>query len=291
VIYLLGNPTLDRITVGPETVECFGGTVLYAGLFLSRLGWAAAVVGKGSRQQRLYLEQFGIDTRHFRIAEAVTRFEHRYGKGHRVQRAHAGSHIALHEVPQEAYAARAILAGPVLGELDAAVLTVPRKSLLLADMQGFLRQLDPEHRVVLHAGRAAKTALALADVVKLDRLEAEAVLGRFNDLQRAADRLHASGAGCVLLTCGSEGALVSGVSGRHWVPAVKGEMVDATGAGDVFAAAFLVNYLESDGNLEASGRFAAAAAALTTRDFGPAAVPDRQSVSALLESRLRQSPH
>lgn len=283
MIYLLGNPTLDRIRIGNRIVECFGGTVLYAGLFLARMGCAVALVGKGSRQQKRYLEQYGIETRHFTVTEAVTRFENRYVQAHRFQRARAGATIALKEVPRQAFAARAILAGPVLGELDPAILTAPRKSLLLIDMQGFLRHLDAGGNVYLKAGPVSEAVLAHADIVKLDRSEAEAVVGHFDDLQQAAERLHARGAACVLITCGGAGAFVSGASGRHWLAAPAVEVVDSTGAGDVFAAAFLMQYLESSGDVEKSGRFATAAAALATRAFGPGAIPGRQSITALLK--------
>jgi len=278
VIYLLGNPTLDRITVGTKTVVRPGGTVLYAGLFLAGMDCPVAVVGKGSRRHKRYMEQSGIDTRHFRIAEPVTRFDNRYARGLCRQRAQAGAGIAMDEISQEVFTGRAILAGPVLGELRPDVLTAPRKAPLLVDMQGFLRHIDRQGRVYLKPGSSAETALRHADIVKLNRSEAEAVLGPIDDFRRAADDLHAYGAACVLITCGGRGAFLSDRSGCLRLPAVAVEVVDSTGAGDVFAAAFLLGYLQSRGDLAESGRFAAVAAALSTRAFGPDAIPGRQSI-------------
>lgn len=285
MIYLFGNPTLDRIIADGQTVECFGGTVLYAALCLKRMGWSASVVGKGNRPLKSYLERFGIDTRHFQVADPVTRFENRYRQHRRTQRARAGAAINLAEIPPEAFSARAILAGPVLGELDPAVFAVPRSALLLADLQGFLRHRDSRGNVFLQGGYPSEKALANADIVKLDREEAEALIGPIDDPQQAADRLHAYGAGCVLLTFAGAGALVSGISGRHWLPAPRLDAVDSTGAGDVFATAFLVKYLESNGDLLESGRFAAAAAALSTQAFGAEGLAGRQSIAALLEEQ------
>ena len=284
VIYLLGNPTMDRIRVGKQNVRCYGGTVLYAGRFLVRMNWAASVVGKGSLEQRRYLEQLGIQTRHFRIFTPATRFENRYVHTQRIQWARAGAAITLEDIPREAYTARAILAGPVLGELNPKIVTVPRTARMLVDMQGFLRRLDSNGRVYLESGRPAETAAAHADILKLDRAEAEAMVGSADDLPKAAERLHALGAGCVLITCGRDGAFVSNGSSRYWLPAPRVEVVDSTGAGDVFGAAFLVKSLESGGTLLESGRFAAAAAALSTRATGTEAVPGRGAIAALLQS-------
>lgn len=284
MIYLLGNPTLDRIRVGKQSVPCYGGTVLYAGRFLVRMKRTVSVVGKGSREQRRYLEQLGIQTRHFRISEPPIQFENRYVHAQRIQWARAGAAITLENIPREAYTARAILVGPVLGELDPNIVTVPRTALMLVDMQGFLRRLDSNGRVYLESGRPAETAAAHADILKLDRAEAEAMVGSADDLPKAADRLHALGAGCVLITCGRDGAFVSNGTSRFWLPAPRVDVVDSTGAGDVFGAAFLLKFLDSGGNLLESGRFAAAAAALSTRAIGAEAVPGPRSIAKLLKS-------
>jgi sugar/nucleoside kinase (ribokinase family) len=67
------------------------------------------------------------------------------------------------------------------------------------------------------------------------------------------------------------------------VPAFPAREVDPTGAGDVFAAAFLARYLETDDVAQAS-LFAAAAAAVSVEAVGTAGIPSRAEV----EERLRR---
>ena len=47
MIHLIGNLTRDHIVNGPKRVKAFGGSVLYAGLFLARSGYEVTIIGKG----------------------------------------------------------------------------------------------------------------------------------------------------------------------------------------------------------------------------------------------------
>jgi hypothetical protein len=63
--------------------------------------------------------------------------------------------------------------------------------------------------------------------------------------------------------------------------------VDATGAGDTFAGAFLARRARGEG-LEQAARYANAAAALSTTGYGAVApIPREDAVTAFLAARLR----
>jgi hypothetical protein len=47
MMYLIGNPTHDTLSINKKTVQALGGTVWYAALFLAGLGRRVAVVGIG----------------------------------------------------------------------------------------------------------------------------------------------------------------------------------------------------------------------------------------------------
>ncbi len=65
----------------------------------------------------------------------------------------------------------------------------------------------------------------------------------------------------------SEGCLIAMPAKRLRLPAHRVSAVDATGAGDTFDGAFLSRLLAGD-DLEAAGRYANVAAALSTTGYG-----------------------
>jgi sugar/nucleoside kinase (ribokinase family) len=65
------------------------------------------------------------------------------------------------------------------------------------------------------------------------------------------------------------------------IPAYRAREVDVTGAGDVFAAAFLIR-LEESNSPETSARFAACAAALSIEAVGTDGIPMREQIEARL---------
>ena len=96
------------------------------------------------------------------------------------------------------------------------------------------------------------------------------------------DHCLALGARVVALKLGAEGALVASAQERHRIPAHPCTPVDATGAGDTFGGAFVARLVAGDGLLQA-GRYAAAAAALSTQGYGAVEpIPDAASVRQAL---------
>jgi sugar/nucleoside kinase (ribokinase family) len=82
--------------------------------------------------------------------------------------------------------------------------------------------------------------------------------------------LHSAGAKTILLKQGGRGVLLSGPGYRARVPGFKVEAMDSTGAGDVFAGAYLAAWLRRMAPTEAA-RFANAAAAMSVTALGSVA--------------------
>jgi ribokinase len=82
--------------------------------------------------------------------------------------------------------------------------------------------------------------------------------------------LHVAGVKYVLLKQGKRGARVSGPGFSALAPGFAVEAVDSTGAGDVFAGAFLAAWLRGQSVTEAA-QFANAAAALSVMEVGSVA--------------------
>ena len=103
----------------------------------------------------------------------------------------------------------------------------------------------------------------------------------------AAEPLLARGAGTVVVTLGSAGALACDETSAVHFPAFPVKAMDTTGAGDAFNAGLAVG-LAAGGTLEQAIPLANAAAALAcTRIGAQDALPDRAQVEAFLRS-LRQ---
>lgn len=99
---------------------------------------------------------------------------------------------------------------------------------------------------------------------------------------------HRFGAQVVVLKLGSEGVKISQGEGADvmQMASFPVDTVDATGAGDCFAGAVIARMAMGDLLLDAV-RYANAAAALTTTEFGAiAAIPRRDVVKAFLLSRV-----
>ena len=91
----------------------------------------------------------------------------------------------------------------------------------------------------------------------------------------------------VMLTLGDGGSAVATSQRRERLARHEVELVDATGAGDTFDGAFLVEYLRT-GDVFASARWANAAAALAVTGFGAVApMPRRDAVAKLLAKSER----
>lgn len=101
-----------------------------------------------------------------------------------------------------------------------------------------------------------------------------------DDLEKALTTL-AGKTEIAAITCGSEGAIILSGDQRYKVPAIETDVVDTTGAGDMFAAGFL--YGVSNGyDLEKSGKLGCAAAALCISRVGPR--PDADALMAILKT-------
>jgi 2-dehydro-3-deoxygluconokinase len=124
-------------------------------------------------------------------------------------------------------------------------------------------------------------AAAKADIL-LASIEDAAALAGATDADAAADFYQRLGPSIVVVTLGAEGALLADGTKRVRIPALHGEVVDATGAGDAFAGAFLARLLAGD-EAEAAARYASVAAGLKVRGYGAVApIPRAAEVRAEL---------
>jgi len=145
-------------------------------------------------------------------------------------------------------------------------------------------------RIVVDPAPARPTParlLRLIDVIRPNSSEAKTLTGLEIDnaatARRAARKLFALGVRAVAVPLRAKGDLIIWRDGEKWLPRLKVKAVDATGAGDAFAAGLAVALAEGLPYAEA-GRLANAAAALTTTKLrAQAALPTRREVNRLLQ--------
>jgi ribokinase len=130
--------------------------------------------------------------------------------------------------------------------------------------------------------------LALVDFLVPNEVEAATLVGREAPAEELGAELLAAGVGHAVITLGEQGALCLWRTGTEMVPAVDVEhVVDTTGAGDAFIAAFAVALAEGADPVEATRR-GCAAGAFAVQQWGviPGLPTHDQLDSVLLGTRF-----
>jgi sugar/nucleoside kinase (ribokinase family) len=137
---------------------------------------------------------------------------------------------------------------------------------LSADMQSFVRHVDPATGRIAFADVAAKADLAgLLDMVKLDVVEARVLTGS-DDLERAAITFEHWGCPEIVISR-ADGALARVGGETLWEPFSNRSTLGRTGRGDTLFAAYAAHRL--DHGPRDSLRFAAALVSLKMERPGP----------------------
>jgi sulfofructose kinase len=114
---------------------------------------------------------------------------------------------------------------------------------------------------------------------------------RLTDYKEAIKKLLDFGAKAAVVTCGSNGCYGGDLDGIYYQPAFQLNVVDTTGAGDVFHGAFIFGLLKN-WELPYILRFASATAAIKCAKIGGrSAVPDFRSVNKFLQKFQTEEIH
>ena len=259
----VGHVTRDITERGPVA----GGSALYASIATARLGWRAGLLTSGAPPEAHHLldELDAVVNVH---SEVITTFENRYSGDVRSQVLHTvAPPIDPERLPAAWRGAPVVLLAPVFREVPAEMAQKFPSALLGMAPQGWLRKTSAVGRIT-SAQWHNPQALERADVVILS--ERDLPDGRIPEswLQHG---------GIFVLTRGQKGAHILHDGSWRDIPAYPSKEVDPTGAGDVFAAAFLIRYFETS-DARAAGQFASCAASLMVEGFGPSSIPARCQV-------------
>ncbi|MBN1401710.1 MAG: ribokinase [Anaerolineae bacterium] len=271
--YLVVGHACQDVT--PDGSLVAGGTAIYSSLAASRLGMKTAILTSAAPDYCFLPDAASMAVRSLPSASSTT-FENVYtGAGRRQYvRAHAAP-IKADDLPPHWRKVRIAHLGPVAQEVDPDLVGVFQGALVGVTPQGWLRQWDASGLVSPCEWRDAERVLTRVDVAILSP---EDVGGDHGLIRR-----YARWARLLVITLGSEGAQVYHRGEVRRFPAFAAEAVDLTGAGDVFATAYLIRYAESRDPF-AAAHFANCAAAFVVEGPGVSRLPTRAEV----EERLRR---
>jgi sugar/nucleoside kinase (ribokinase family) len=271
----------DFVAVGHVTLDHFGdvvrpgGAALYAAVAAHRLGLSAGILTSHAADFPLEAVPPQIEVVTVE-AKATTAFEHREAGGARVLRVRGAARpLTAADLPEDWRAAPLVLLAPVLQEVDPALTTQFADAALGAEVQGWLRAVDREGAVSPARWASPNPVLARLQAVFAS---AHAVRGHEAQVTEWVQRVPVA-----VVTAGASGALLYVNGERYEVRPRRTREVDATGAGDVFAAAFLIHYDRLGDPWEAA-EAATCAASMSVEGEGWSTVPDGAGLAAVLEA-------
>jgi sugar/nucleoside kinase (ribokinase family) len=199
-----------------------------------------------------------------------TTFENIYTSHRRLQYLRAqATRIDLQRVPDVWRHASIIHLGPIANEMDAVLPEGFSPALLGITPQGWMRQWDAEGRVSPAKWTNADAALAGAGAVIISR---EDVGGDEEFIEHIAHQTR-----ILVVTEDAAGAVLFWNGDRRRFHAPEVQEVDATGAGDVFAAAFFVRLFTTRDPWEAT-RFATLLASRSVTRVGLDGIPTARDI-------------
>jgi len=271
----VGHVTFDRRDGG----EVLGGSVSYASLAARKLGWDAAVLTAAGPDFDPARDLPGVEA-FVHPSAATTRFLNLYddaGQRRQVLQGRADD-IELLPLPEAWRACDALLLSPVAGEIAVPLAPAFEASVVGAIAQGWLRAFDGEGNVEAQGWVDPGRSLVGVHVLFLSE----------HDLPEGQDP-HSLLAfvPIVAVTRGWRGVSLLSKEGEVDVAGFPRPEVDPTGAGDVFAAAFLVGYHER-GDPQEAAVFACCAASCAVEGVGASSLGARAEIERRIAVRETQ---
>jgi len=261
---VIGHIAVDLSPAGNQ----LGGTVSYSALTAHALGLRVGMVTSVGDEISLKALA-GIQIANVATKQSTT-FENIKTESGRVQTLHhRAAYLQLEHIPQIWRSAPLIHFAPIANEVDENMMGSLSGSLVGVTPQGWMRKWDAKGRVEAKAWENSEQVLGQAGAVIMS---AEDV--NFN-LEQVEAMAHQTRVFC--LTEGESGSVLYWNGDRRRFRPPRVDEVDATGAGDIFAAAFFTRLYETRDPWEAA-RFATHLAAHSVTRTGLSGIPTKQEI-------------
>jgi len=266
---IIGHLTRDILEDG----YAIGGAVSYSGVTARRLGADVTVLTRANPDDVRILEDEGIRVINL-PTDVYTTFLNVYYKDIRTQQLiSVAAPIMAADVPSEVYEADMLLLAPVAQEVDPAITQFVRNQ-LAATPQGWMREWDQKGRVYAIPWYSSGRILPYLDSIIFSDLD---LIGDMSILPTIIDTVP-----LVAITKAAKGCVLYYRGRRCQVHTRPAREVDATGAGDTFTAAFLVELMNGKSPIEAA-YFANVTASLSIEGVGLSGIPYRYRVESYIQ--------
>jgi len=253
-----------------------GGSSAYSGKSARLLGKQTAILTSLGKDFEFFHQLEGIRIEAV-AAQKTTLFENIYSGGRRTQFIHAvAEKIKEEHVPPTWKSAGIVHICPVANEVDFGLMTTFENALICVTPQGWMRRWDADNKIIAQVmdweqlGQAEIAILSDADIAGF-----EDALPTIVSLMEVT-----------VFTQGKNGATLFFDGKKCHFPAFPTREVDPTGAGDVFTAAFLVEYATSK-DIALATAFGHAAASLSVEQPGLEGIVSKEAIEDRFEQYKR----
>ena len=262
---VIGGAVADKTSAGLR----LGGGAVYGALAAHRLGLNTALVTIPHQRLDISAALPGIAVHLIDAPASTAVFENIETPSERIQRwCGDATRIRPDDIPVTWQDTPVVFLAPTAQEVDVALVSLFPNAVVGVSPQGWFRLRNQAGFVFSGPWRGAVSVLARADVVVVSPQDYGA--------RRGVERLLAR-VPLLAITEGQRGVRLRTQKKWQRVSAFSVNVVDTTGAGDVFAAALMVALREGMQPLDAA-RFASCAASFVVEGEGFSALPTRDQV-------------
>jgi sugar/nucleoside kinase (ribokinase family) len=275
-----------------------GGPPLYSSIAAKRLGGRPGIVSKVGEDFKeeyfLFFSRNDIDTSGIKRCKGLTtRFRLEYKGEERTEFLMAKSErIEIQDISEQFLDSPAFIISPIVDEVPFETLNYVAqkgKGSIYLDPSGYLRSIakNGSGRICLTKWKNMSDYLQYIDVLKASVSEIEILTGH-NDLKLAAKEIEDLGVKVVIITKGSKGSYIQYKGEFFHIPSIKSSnVVDVTGAGDVYISAFALEFSKTK-DVISSGAFATAAVSSKIQGSGVSALKTRNEIEELRTKLLNR---
>jgi len=255
----IGHVTYD---IYPEK-KLIGGSAIYSSLTARNLGLSTGIItsrGPDFSYDGLLSGINMVST----LSDHTTTFCNSYHQGKRKQVINQiANKIKIDQIPEQWNKAKIIHICPIANEIDEAIFDFFQDNLVGLTPQGLMRKWDKKGQVYPKCWIPNNNILFKVDVLIFSEED-------ISDFPEVLEK-YVSSIKIVIVTRGSKGSVLYWQGQKIVFPVFKVKEVDPTGAGDVFAAAFLIKYHKTGDPIESS-RFANCVASFAVEEKGTAGI-------------------